>query len=49
MNKIQMNNIKKMKNLQILASIKEDLETTLDELNLVKVNYYCMEAGIEID
>jgi hypothetical protein len=44
-----MNNIKKMKNLQVLSSIKEELEKISDELNQVKVNYYCMEAGIDID
>ena len=38
-----------MKNLRAISSIQEELEKTLDELNQVKVNYYCMEAGIDID
>jgi hypothetical protein len=44
-----MNIIKKMKNSQILGHINEEIEKTKDELNQVKVYYYCMENGIEID
>jgi len=38
-----------MKQRYMIKQRVEEMDNTLDELNQVKVEFYCMQEGIEID